>query len=108
MDHIPGGVSMVCASTTTGRSVSFRFRVRFVRVVRPVQTGEAKLRGGMTSVASIAGPPGCEHGVCAQVVSHAIFCYDGQFVQKVLVCSVSCNLFSLLFIWVLRTRYFFV
>ena len=44
-----------------------RSRFVFVSVscVSCVQTGEAKLRGGMTSVGSIAGPPGCEYGgVC--------------------------------------------
>ena len=31
----------------TGRSASFRLRFRFVRVVRAVRAGEAKLRGRM-------------------------------------------------------------
>ena len=42
----------------TGRSASFRLRFRFVRVVRAVRAGEAKLRGRMTSDIPIAGPPG--------------------------------------------------
>ena len=42
----------------TGRSASFRLRFRFVRVVRAVRAGEAKLRGRMTSDVPIAGPPG--------------------------------------------------
>ena len=36
----------------TGRSASFRLRFRFVRVVRTVRAGEAKLRGvGLGGVA---------------------------------------------------------
>ena len=46
----------------TGRSASFRLRFRFVRVVRAVRAGEAKLRGRMTSDVPIAGPPGCWDG----------------------------------------------
>ena len=42
----------------TGRSASFRLRFRFVRVVRAVRAGEAKLRGRMTSDVLIAGLPG--------------------------------------------------
>ena len=50
----------------TGRSASFRLRFRFVRVVRAVRAGEAKLRGRRTSDVLIAGPPGCwDGGVCA-------------------------------------------
>ena len=46
----------------TGRSASFRLRFRFVRVVRAVRAGEAKLRGRMTIVVILnAGPPGCEY-----------------------------------------------
>ena len=49
----------------TGRSASFRLRFRFVRVVRAVRAGEAKLRGRMTSDVPIAGLPGCwDGGVC--------------------------------------------
>ena len=63
----------------TGRSASFRLRFRFVRVVRAVRAGEAKLRGRMQTVVLIVGPPGwaypcvcCCAGVfslsfCAQV-----------------------------------------
>ena len=40
---------------------SFRLRFRFVRVVRAVRAGEAKLRGRMHTVILIAGPPGCEY-----------------------------------------------
>ncbi len=37
-----------------------------MRVVRAVRAGEAKLRGRMTIVVLIAGPPGCEYpGVLA-------------------------------------------
>ena len=39
------------------RSVSFRLRFRFVRVVRALRAGEAKLRGRMYTVILIAGPP---------------------------------------------------
>ena len=45
----------------TGRSASFRLRFRFVRVVRAVRAGEAKLRGRIQTVILIAGPPGCEY-----------------------------------------------
>ena len=41
----------------TGRSASFRLRFRFVRVVRAVRAGEAKLRVRMTSDVLLAGPP---------------------------------------------------
>ncbi len=51
----------------TGRSASFRLRFRFVRVVRAVRAGEAKLRGRIQTVVLIAGPPGCEfRRVCAR------------------------------------------
>ena len=53
------GVRTVCPSPVTGRSASFRLRFRFVRVVRVVCAGEAKLRGRMTRDVLIAGPPGC-------------------------------------------------
>ena len=52
------GVRTVYPSPVTGRSASFRLRFRFVRVVRAVRAGEAKLRGRMTSDVPIAGPPG--------------------------------------------------
>ena len=39
------GVSPACPPPVTGRSASFRLRFRFVRVVRAVRAGEAKLRG---------------------------------------------------------------
>ena len=55
------GVSPACPPPVTGRSVSFRLRFRFVRVVRAVRAGEAKLRGRMQTVILIAGPPGCEY-----------------------------------------------
>ena len=42
----------------TGRSASFRLRFRFVRAVRAVRAGEAKLRGRACIVVLIAGPPG--------------------------------------------------
>ena len=38
--------------------VSFRLRFRFVRVVRAMRAGEAKLRGRVASHVVIAGPPG--------------------------------------------------
>ena len=44
----------------TGRSASFRLRFRFVRVVRAVPAGEAKLCGRMYNVILIAGPSWCE------------------------------------------------
>ena len=51
----------------SGRSASFRLRFRFVRVVRAVCAGEAKLRGRMTIVVLIAGPPSSEYPrVCAR------------------------------------------
>ena len=53
------GVSPACPPPVTGRSASFRLRFRFVRVVRAVRAGEAKLRGRMQTVILIAGPPGC-------------------------------------------------
>ena len=52
------GVRTVYPSPATGRSASFRLRFRFVRVVRAVRAGEAKLRGRMTSDVPNAGPPG--------------------------------------------------
>ena len=55
------GVSPACPPPVTGRSASFRLRFRFVRVVRAVRAGEAKLRGRMQTVILIAGPPGCEY-----------------------------------------------
>ena len=55
------GVSPACPPPVTGRSASFRLRFRFVRVVRAVPAGEAKLRGRMQTVILIAGPPGCEY-----------------------------------------------
>ena len=42
----------------TGISASFRLRFRFVRVVRAVRAGEAKLCGRVASDVLIAGPPG--------------------------------------------------
>ena len=46
------GVRTVYPSPVTGRSASFRLRFRFVRVVRTVRAGEAKLRGvGLGGVA---------------------------------------------------------
>ena len=66
------GVSPACPPPVTGRSASFRLRFRFVRVVRAVRAGEAKLRGRMQTVILIAGPPGCEYpGVvpCAGALS---------------------------------------
>ena len=44
-----------------GRSLAFRLRFRFVRVVRAVRAGEMKLRGRMTIDVLIAGPPRCEY-----------------------------------------------
>jgi len=55
------GVSPACPPPVTGRSASLRLRFRFVRVVRAVRAGEAKLRGRMQTVILIAGPPGCEY-----------------------------------------------
>ena len=50
----------------TGRSASFRLRFRFVRVVRAVRAGEAKLRGRMTRDVPNAGLPGCwDRRACA-------------------------------------------
>ena len=53
-----GGVEWCILLPATGKSVSFRLRFRFVRVVRAVRAGEAKLRGRMTSDVPIAGPLG--------------------------------------------------
>ncbi len=55
------GDRTACPPPVTGRSASFRLRFRFVRVVRAVRAGEAKLRGRMQTVVLIAGPPGCEY-----------------------------------------------
>ena len=55
------GGSPACPPPVTGRSASFRLRFRFVRVVRAVRAGEAKLRGRIQTVILIAGPPGCEY-----------------------------------------------
>ena len=52
------GVSPACPPPVTGRSASFRLRFRFVRVVRAVRAGEAKLRGRLVSDVLNAGPPG--------------------------------------------------
>ena len=51
------GARPACPTPVTGRSASFRLRFRFVRVVRAVRAGDAKLRGRMTSDVLIAGPP---------------------------------------------------
>ena len=59
----------------TGRSASFRRCFRFVRVVRAVRAGEAKLRGRRTSDVLIAGPPGCwDGGVCARGLPQRFCC----------------------------------
>ena len=39
------GDKKACPPTVTGKSASFRLRFRFVRAVRAVRAGEAKLRG---------------------------------------------------------------
>ena len=52
------GVSPACPPPVTGRSASFRLRFRFVRVVRAVRAGEAKLRGRLVSDVLNAGLPG--------------------------------------------------
>ena len=52
------GVSPARPPPVTGRSASFRLRFRFVRAVRAVRAGEAKLRGRIQTVILIAGPPG--------------------------------------------------
>ena len=57
----------------TGRSVSFRLRFRFVRVARAVRAGETKLRGRMTIVVGIAGPPGGEYPGVVLVVFRLAF-----------------------------------
>ena len=68
------GVSPACPPPVTGRSASFRLRFRFVRVVRAVRAGEAKLRGRMQTVILIAGPPGCEYpGVPVVCVCRRLF-----------------------------------
>ena len=41
------GACPACPTPVTGRSASFRLRFRFVRAVRAVHAGEAKLRGHM-------------------------------------------------------------
>ena len=62
----------------TGISASFRLRFRFVRVLRAVRAGEAKLRGRMQTVILIAGPPGCEYpgvlssGFCSSFVHRRV------------------------------------
>ena len=46
------GERFIILPLVTGRSASFRLRFRFVRVVRTVRAGEAKLRGvGLGGVA---------------------------------------------------------
>ena len=68
------GDRTACPPPVTGRSASFRLRFRFVRVVRVVRAGEAKLRGRMQTVVLIAGPPGCEYPcVCARL-SASLLC----------------------------------
>ena len=74
MDRRFRGVSPACPPPVTGRSVSFRFRFRFVRVVRAVRAGEAKLRGRIETVVLIAGPPGCEYPRVPPGVFSLIFC----------------------------------
>ena len=54
-------VSTACPPPLTGRSASFRLRFRFVRAVRALRAGEAKLRGRMTIVVGIAGSPESEY-----------------------------------------------
>ena len=84
----------------TGRSVSFRLRFRFVRVVRAVRAGEAKLRGRMQTVLLIAGPPGCEYpGACGRLFAY-LLC-TGAWVRMVFLCFLwprACFLFSRLFL----------
>ena len=56
------GVRTVYPSPVTGRSASFRLRFRFVRVVRAVRAGEAKLRVCVLDVIPNAGPLECQDG----------------------------------------------
>ena len=53
------GISPACPPTMTRKSASFR--LRFVRDVRAVRAGEAKLRERLRIVVLIGGPPGCEY-----------------------------------------------
>ena len=63
----------------TGRSASFRLRFRFVRAVRAVRAGEAKLRGRMCDAVPIAGPSGCEFGgACCPRRFLLIFCAQAR------------------------------
>ena len=55
------GVRLACPPPVTGKSVSFRLRFRFVRVVRAVRAGQAKLCERIKIVVLIAWPLGCEY-----------------------------------------------
>ena len=78
-------VSPACPPPVPGRSASFRLRFHFVRVVRAVGAGEVKLRGRMTIVVLIAGPPGCEYpGVVPGVLS-LVFCAWAHGFERFLV-----------------------
>ena len=52
------GVNTGC-SPVIGKSASSRLRFRSMRVARSARVGEAKMRGRMTIVVLIAGPPRC-------------------------------------------------
>ena len=63
------GVKRLVRPPRTRRSAAlFHLRFRFVRVVRGVHAGEAKLHGRMTIVVLIIRPPRCEYScVCVCV-----------------------------------------
>ena len=90
-----GGIRTACPSPVNERSASFRRGFRFVRVVRAVRVDEAKLRGRMTIVVLIAGPPGWEYpGVCAPLFGsfwllfRMVLIVSWCFVCLELVCSL--------------------
>ena len=99
---------MGCPSLVTGRSASVHLRFRFVRVVRAVRAGEAKLRGRMTIVVPIAGPPGASIRVLVRAAFRFILLLFISGLKTVgqFLCAGACLL--LLFTWVLRNCRFFV
>ena len=82
--------------SVTGRSVLFPLRFRFVRVVRPVHAGKAKLRGRMSSDVLIAGPPRCECPGVRCSFSH-IFCFYSYEFKEFVVLLFAFFLFFVVF-----------
>ena len=69
------GDSPTCPTPIAGRSILFRLHVCFVRAVRAVRVGEAKLCGRLYEVVHITGPSGCECPRSCVCVSAARLAY---------------------------------